>query len=636
MTDTLKRASEGTSSGETLTRIAQGEVLLFDGGVGTEIYNRGVFINACYDEMNVTRPDLVRGIHADYVAAGVDLIETNTFGANALRLAKFGLAERTAEIARHGAVLGRAAADSAPTKAPLVMGALGPLGIEIEPIGRTRRGEVARHFRVPMEALLEGGVDGFILETFSSLDEILVAIGVARELAPTLLLVAQMTTGEDGSTAYGVAPERFAPRLSRAGADIVGVNCSIGPNAMSDVLRRMRAVVDTPVSVQPNAGMPRSVDGRNLYLCSPEYLGEHAKRFIQLGANVVGGCCGTGPEHIRAMRGAIQALGGGARKTVAQARRSVSVDVPEQPALPSVPLAERSAFGRALAEKTFPVSVELSPPRGYLMGKLLKKAKSLAAMGVSAINIPDGPRATARMSALATGVRIQKEAGIDVIMHYTCRDRNLLGMQSDLLGAYALGMRNLLVVTGDPPKMGTYPDATAVFDVDAIGLAHLVGRLNQGRDLGESPIGKPTAFVYGVGVNPGALDRDLELSRLRQKLDAGAQYIITQPIFDPEAFFDFVDALDREGLRSVPLLAGVWPLTSLANAEFLNGEVPGVTVPETILDRMAIAADQEEALRTGTAIAAEMIARVRPYVDGLQVSAPLGRVEMVQDVLGAG
>jgi methionine synthase / methylenetetrahydrofolate reductase(NADPH) len=582
--------------------------------------------------MNLTRADLVREIHADYVAAGVDFIETNTFGANRPRLNKFGLGDKTREIAAAGARLAREAADGATGDTPLVMGALGPLGIEIEPMGTASREEVAAFYREPMEALLEGGVDGFILETFTSIDEIGVAIALARELAPGMLVVAQMTTGEDGSTVYGVAPERFAPRLLDRGADIVGVNCSIGPNAMADVLRRIRAVVSAPVSVQPNAGVPRNVDGRNLYLCSPEYMGEYAKRFIQEGANVIGGCCGTGPEHIRAMRGAIRAQTA-AERSVVDERIFGAARADEEPSVEIVALAERSAFGRALAEGGFPVSVELSPPRGHLMGRLLKKAKALQAMGVSAINIPDGPRATARMSPMATGVRIQGEADIDVIMHYTCRDRNLLGMQSDLLGAFALGIRNLLLVTGDPPKMGTYPDATAVFDVDSSGLAHLVRRLNQGRDLGQTAIGKPTAFVYGVGVNPGALDLEHELTRLRQKLDAGAHYVITQPIFDPEAFKRFVDRLDREGLRGVPLLAGVWPLTSLANAEFLNGEVPGVTVPAGILDRMAAAADQEDALRRGASIASEMIAAVRPVVDGLQVSAPLGRVEMVRGVL---
>jgi len=522
-----------------LRRLGAGEILLFDGGMGTEIYNRGVFINVCYDEVNLTRPDLVRAIHADYVAAGADLLETNTYGA-------------TAE--------------------------------------------------------------------------------------PDAFIVAQTTVREDGTTVSGVGPERFVPALREAGADVAGLNCSLGPAAMFPMVARMRAAGAGFLSVQPNAGVPRTVEGRNLYLCSPEYLAEYARRFVQSGANVLGGCCGTNPSHVRAMRAAVRSMAAdhGLPRVIGPADAAVERDAAEVAPSLAPPLAERSRLGAALAAGAFPVSVELTPPRGPLLGKLIEKARRLKDLGVTCVNLPDGPRATARMSALATGVRMQAEVGVEALLHYTCRDRNLLGIQSDLLGAWALGIKNLLIITGDPPKMGTYPDATAVFDVDAIGLTHLVRRLNSALDLGGSAIGAPTGFVFGVGVNPGALNQDVEVDRFRRKLEAGAEFAITQPVFDVGALEAFAERLDREGLLRVPILAGVWPLTSLAAAQFLNSEVPGITVPEPVLARMAAAADREGALATGVQVAREMIAAVRGIVQGLQVSAPLGRVDLVAKVLEPG
>jgi len=612
-----------------LDRLAAGEILLFDGGMGTEIYARGVYLNVCYDELNVSRPDVVREIHADYVEAGADLLETNTFGANRVRLAKHGLAERARELNVAGARLARDAADQA-GRGAVVLGALGPLGQQLEPLGTLSLAEAREAFREQVQGLLEGGAEGLILETFSNLDEMLLALEVVRAEAPEAFAVASMTIQEDGATVYGVEPERFAPALHAAGADVVGINCSVGPASMLPVVERMRAATAGLLCVQPNAGIPRNVEGRNLYLCSPEYLSEYARRFVQRGANLLGGCCGTSPRHIRSMRSAIRAL------VADQARPAVvsgPVDRGQAPTVSAPPVAERSAFGRALAERAFPVSVELTPPRGHGLTKLLEKARALRALGITCVNLPDGPRATARMSALATGVRLQAEAGVEVILHYTCRDRNVLGIQSDLLGAYALGIRNLLLITGDPPKMGTYPDATGVFDVDAIGLTHLVHRLNLGFDLGNTAIGQPTAFVFGVGLNPGALNPALEIERYRRKLDAGAEYAITQPVFDLEALLGFFDRLEREGLRRVPILAGIWPLSSLANAQFLNSEVPGVSVPDAVLARMAAAPDRPSAMAVGVEIAREMAAAARPLVDGLQLSAPAGMVELIEKVL---
>ena len=612
-----------------IERLSAGEILLFDGGMGTEIYARGVFLNVCYDELNATRPDLVRAIHADYVEAGADLLETNTFGANRVRLAKHGLAERTRELNEAGARVAREAADAA-GKGTVVLGAVGPLGQQLEPLGTLSRDEARAAFREQIQGLLAGGVDGLVFETFSNLDEMILALGVARAEAPRAFVVASMTIQEDGTTLYGVEPEQFAPALHAAGADVAGINCSVGPAAMLPVIERMRAATPGWLCVQPNAGVPRNVEGRNLYLCSPEYLSEYARRFVQRGANVLGGCCGTNPRHIRSMRAAIRALVAEHADPVASVAGG-----PRQaaPAASAPPLAERSAFGRALAERAFPISVELTPPRGHGLGKLLDKARALRALGITCVNLPDGPRATARLSALATGVRLQAEAGVEVILHYTCRDRNVLGIQSDLLGAWALGIRNLLLITGDPPKMGTYPDATGVFDVDAIGLTHLVQRLNRGLDLGNTAIGAPTGYVFGVGLNPGALNPDLEIDRFRRKLDAGAEYAITQPVFDLDALGAFFDRLERAGLRRVPILAGIWPLSSLANAQFLNSEVPGVSVPDAVLARMAAAPDRASAIATGIELAREMIAAVRSVVDGLQLSAPAGMIESIEKVL---
>jgi homocysteine S-methyltransferase len=511
------------------------------------------------------------------------------------------------------------------------MGAVGPLGQQLAPLGTLSCDEAKSAFSEQIRGLLAGGVDGLVFETFSNLDEMTLALQVARDEAGAAFMVASMTIQEDGCTVYGVEPERFAPHLHARGADVVGINCSVGPAAMLPVVERMRASTAGWICVQPNAGVPRNVEGRNLYLCSPEYLSEYARRFVQRGANLLGGCCGTTPRHIRSMRSAIRAMVADRSRPAVSSVESERTAAPTDVAAP--PLAERSTFGRALADRAFPISVELTPPRGHVLAKLLEKARALRTLGITCVNLPDGPRATARMSALATGVRLQAEAGIEIILHYTCRDRNVLGIQSDLLGAYALGIRNLLLITGDPPKMGTYPDATGVFDVDAIGLTHLVHRLNSGIDLGNTAIGAPTAFVFGVGLNPGALSLELEIERYRRKLDAGAEYAITQPVFDLVALRAFFERLEQLGLRRVPILAGVWPLSSLANAQFLNSEVPGVSVPDAVLARMAAAPDRASAQAVGVEIAREMVLAARPMVEGLQLSAPAGMVELLENVL---
>jgi homocysteine S-methyltransferase len=588
--------------------LADGRTHLFDGAMGTVLYGRGVFLNVCYDELNLRQPDLIRDIHREYVRAGADLIETNTFGANPRKLAQYGLGSDTEAINRAAARLAREAAG---TRASVV-GAIGPLGIRIEPFGETSVEEAAADFRRQAEGLLEGGVDGFILETFSDVEELRAAFLAVRGITD-LPIIAQMTIGTDGMTHYGTAPAVFGPILEELGADVIGVNCSVGPHGVLEAVEQLAPVVTRPISAQPNAGLPRDVGDRKMYMASPEYMGTYAKRIVEAGARFVGGCCGTTPEHIKAMAGFVHSV----------APRHVSVTTTAEPAAAGVeplPLGARSHYGSKLAKGEFITTVEIVPPKGVDPAPMFAQCRALKAAGVDAVNVPDGPRAQSRMGALLSGLMIEREVGLESVVHYACRDRNLLGMLSDLLGAAAAGLRNLLLVTGDPPKMGPYPDATAVFDIDAIGLTNLVARLNRGLDPGHNPIGAPTNFVIGVGVNPASPDFERELRRLHWKVEAGAEFAITQPVFD-------LDQLDRflkqvESFR-LPIIGGIWPLVSLRNAEFLANEVPGVTVPEEVLRRMRRASEQgrEEGLAEGVAIAREMLTAVRDRLQGAQVSA---------------
>ncbi|HEX7089349.1 MAG TPA: bifunctional homocysteine S-methyltransferase/methylenetetrahydrofolate reductase [Longimicrobiales bacterium] len=590
---------------------------LFDGAMGTMLYQKGIFINRCYDELNLREPELVKDVHRAYVRAGAELIETNTFGANRFKLAQFGLEERVREINARAAELAREAAGGR----ALVGGAIGPLGIRIEPYGPTSMEEARAAFREQAEGLAEGGVAFFILETFSDLMEIHQALLAAREVGD-FPVVAQMTVQETSATAYGTAPEVCAARLDEWGADAIGLNCSVGPHGILSALEAMASATQKKLSAQPNAGLPREVHGRQIYMASPEYFGKYAQRLIRAGAKFVGGCCGTTPEHIRRMADALHAL--------APRRVIVRGGVPEQDAAPradAVPLAERSNWGRKLAAGELVTSVEIVPPRGTDPAAMLAGVRLLKRAGVDAVNVPDGPRAQMRMGALATSVLVEQRVGIEAVVHYCCRDRNLLGMLSDLLGAHALGLRNLLLITGDPPKMGPYPEATAVFDIDSIGLTNLVRRLNQGLDPGGNALGEPTSFVIGVGANPAAMDRDYELHRFYWKVEAGAEYAITQPVFDPDQLLAFIEELKTRGIW-IPIVAGIWPLVSARNAEFLANEVPGVVVPPEVVERMRRASEKgkEAALEEGILIAREMFERVRPHVQGIQVSAPFGRI----------
>jgi homocysteine S-methyltransferase len=598
-------------------------VLLCDGAMGTMLYNKGIYLNSCFDELNLSNPELVKKIHQEYVDCDVDIIETNTFGANRYKLKKFGLEEKVKEINIAGAKIAREIAKDK----IFVAGSIGPLGLKIEPWGPTSFEEAEEAFYEQASGLLEGGVDLFILETFSDVNEIHQAIKAVKRICD-LPIIAQMTIEEDGNSLYGTSPEVFTKRLEEWGADVIGVNCSVGPAATLVCIERMAKVTDKPLSAMPNAGVPRNVEGRNIYLCSPDYLAEYAKRFILTGVKIVGGCCGTTPAHIRAVRRAIRAL---------QPERRISPkieikEIEQRPEIKPIEKREKSQLARKLDEKKFIISVEIVPPRGFDPFPALEKAKWLKNIGIDCVNIPDGPRASARMSAMSLAVIIENKIQIETILHYTCRDRNLLGMQSDLLGAYAQGLKNILVITGDPPKIGDYPDATAVFDVDSIGLCNLVNALNRGFDLGGKVLKKPTGFHLGVGANPGAINLDYEIRRFEYKVEAGAEFAITQPVFDIELLENF---LKRISHCRIPIIAGIWPLASLQNAEFMNNEVPGARVPPEIMDRMRKANEKgsEFARQEGIAIARETLFRIKDMIEGVQISPPFGRVELVTKII---
>jgi methionine synthase / methylenetetrahydrofolate reductase(NADPH) len=604
--------------------LADSRVHVVDGAMGTVLYGRGVFLNVCYDELSLRQPDLVRDIHREYVRAGAELLETNTFGANPVKLATYGLAAETERINAEAARLAREAAG----ERAAVLGAIGPLGVRVEPFGELSLDEARAMYLRQVRGLLDGGAQGFILETFSDVAELGAALQAVRSQSD-LPLIAQMTVGTDGKTHYGTDPVVFGPELAAMGADVIGVNCSVGPHGVLEAVEKLARVVSLPISAQPNAGLPREVGDRKIYMASPEYMASYARRMVEAGARFVGGCCGTTPDHIRAIVGFVQSV---------SPRHAFDMGTLPAPApavaIDPVPLAARSRFGAKLAEGRFVTTVEIVPPKGVDPTPMFEQVRQLKQAGVDGVNVPDGPRAQSRMGALLSAVMIEREVGLEAIVHYACRDRNLLGMLSDLLGAAAAGIRNLLIITGDPPKMGPYPEATAVFDIDSIGLTNLVSRLNHGLDPGANPIGVPTRFVIGVGVNPAAPDFERELKRFAYKVEAGAEYAITQPVFDLAQLDRFLSRV--ESFR-IPIVAGIWPLISLRNAEFLANEVPGVSVPDAVVDRMraASARGKEEALGEGVRISREMLAAVADRVQGVQVSAPLGRVAVALEVLEA-
>jgi methionine synthase / methylenetetrahydrofolate reductase(NADPH) len=611
-----------------LADIISARPALADGAMGTVLYARGIFINRCYDELNISDPGLILSIHEEYLQAGADILETNTFGANRFRLARHGLTGKVAEINTAGARLAREAVAHLKEKqagVAWVAGAIGPLGVHLEPLGPTSLAEAREAFKEQIRALAAASVDMLIVETMPALNEAHEAIQAAREAAPDLSLLVMVTVDDESSCLDGSSPAQAAALLTEWGADAIGVNCSTGPAAVLTAIEAMRAATALPIAAMPNAGMPRAVEGRNIYLCSPEYMASFARKAIRAGAQFVGGCCGTTPNHIRAMRSAMRAIDAQTRITASGAAPAISTETPP------APLGERSRIGSLVERGNFVTLVEIVPPRGIDCTKEIEGAAMLAQAGVHAINVPDSPRASARMSAQSLCIQIQHTANIETVLHYTCRDRNVLSIQSDLLGASSLGLRNILCLTGDPPKLGNYPDATAVFDVDAIGLVNIVRRLNHGLDIGSNSIGASTNFTIACAANPGVPDIEHELRRFHYKVEAGAEYVITQPVFDLRLLEEFLRRI--EDCR-IPVIAGIWPLTSLRNAEFMKNDLR-VSMPEEIMLRMAQCETPEAARREGVLIAQQMLEAVRPVVQGVQVSAPFGRYNLAAEVLSS-
>src|ERR1017187_3173547 len=598
-------------------------VLVADGAMGTMLYSRGVFINRCFDELNLSAADMVRQIHQEYAKAGAEILETNTFGATRQRLGAFGFAEKVKAINLAGVRLAREAANGA-----FVAGAVGPLNVRIEPLGPTSFAEARAAFREQIDALLEAGVDLLILETFGNLDELREAVSAAREAAGNeMAIIAQVTIDDFGHLPGGTDPETFTREMDSWPVDVIGLNCSVGPKATLETIERMIQVSSKPMSAMPNAGLPMRIEGRNMYLCSPEYMAQYARRLLWAGVKVIGGCCGTTPEHIKLIRSETRSL------QPLQKKLTITVEEPQAKAhaLTPVPVAAKSKLGAKLAEGKFVAFVEILPPRGIDASREIEGARRSAEHGIDCINVPDGPRASHRTSAQVTCQLIQQHAEIEAVNHFCCRDRNILGIQSELLGAHAAGVRNLICITGDPPRMGSYPDATAVFDVDAIGLVNIVRNLNHGLDIGGNAMGSQTALLIGVGANPGAFNMDEEIRRFEWKGEAGAEYVGTQPGLDLDLLEAFLKRIEHV---KIPVLCGIWPLTSFRNAEFMVNELR-VPVPEIFMDRMRRVDNAEKAREEGVAIAREMVSRVSKMVQGVQLSAPFGRYQMAIDVAEA-
>ena len=602
-------------------RLQKNEVLVCDGAMGTMLYSKGIYINRCFDELNIVNPSIVQSIIKTYVESGADIIETNTFGANRIKLSPHGLDNKLNEINYSGVKIAREVAEG---KA-FVAGSIGPLGRPMEPIGSILKEEAINVFREQAIPLYEGGVDLFILETFNDLLMMKLAISAVREVCDKPI-IASMSFSEDKKTIFGHTPAQVAQQLDQMDIDVIGVNCSTGPQPMLAVIEEVADATSKKLAASPNAGSPRMIDGRLFYMASPEYFAEYAKRFIQTGVAIVGGCCGTTDEHIRAIKSAVKALQ--PSREIGKISIVKPVTSKEKKTSPRV----LSKLAQKLVNKKFVTSIEMTPPRSCDVSKALKGAKLIKKNGIDAVNIPDGPRASARISPLALAVIIERDVGLETILHYTCRDRNILGMQSDLLGAAALGLKNMLIVTGDPPKLGDYPSATAVFNVDSIGLLKIADNLNKGQDIVENPIEQGTSFFLGAGANPGAINYNDEIERLKQKIEAGTEYILTQPIFEQSLFDKFLEDCHT---FNIPIIAGILPLASFKNAEFLHNEVPGMSIPQPIRDRLQHAKNPEDGRKIGIEIAQEMLAKVKKNVQGVYLMPPFGRYESAIKVLDA-
>ena len=609
-----------------LSRRLAAAPLLCDGAMGTLLYARGVSLDACFDVLNLNSPRVVQSIHADYIAAGADCIETNTFGANRFKLAVHGLDNRVREINRRGAALARDVRESA-GRDVFVLGSIGPLGKYLAPLGTVTADEARAAFREQAEALLEGGVDAFVAETFSDLHEVALAVEAIRSITDAPI-VAQMAFADDGTTFTGRSAAEVARALRALPIQAFGANCSVGSSTLYEVLEQMQAEAGgLPLAIQPNAGLPSRIGERLIYLSSPTYMAEYAERMVGAGARLVGGCCGTTPQHIAAMRGVLDR-----RRPAPRETGRVVVTVPPSAGVsPGLHIARPpTVLGRKLTAGEFVVTVELDPPRGHTVEKLVQGAKLLKERGVDIVDINDGSLGRVRMAVLPTALLVRDATGLDINMHFTCRDRNLMGIQGDLLGAHALDVRNILAMTGDPPRAGDYANATAVFDVDGVGLIEIVRRMNEGLDATGSSIGEPTSFCVGAALNPAAEDVGREIERFHRKVAAGARWVQTQPVYDLEQLDRF---LERAGGSPVPVLVGILPLHSARHAEFLHNEVPGITIPDAVRRRLREAGDG--ALRVGIEMAQELVRTVRQRYSGAYLMPSFGRFEVVAEVLGA-
>ena len=596
-------------------------IILFDGGMGSELYNRGIYFNRSFEELNLSSPSLIKQVHRDFIKAGANVIETNTFGANRIKLMRDLLSDKIYDINYQGAKIAKETAQ----EDCYVAGAIGPLGSQIEPLGPISLSEAKDYFKEQIQALVDGGVDLLVFETFIYPNELNQAISAAREICK-LPIIAEFTIDEDCRSLTGSPSASIIKELLATQADIIGANCTVGPQTMLEWLERARPLTDKPLVIMPNAGKPKNIEGRNFYIATPEYFSEFTRHFINAGANIVGGCCGVTPEHTKKMRQAITSLIPNIKFT--RHEEEPSITEKEQP---KIPQDKKSRLAKRMSDSRFVKLVELVSPHGISANNEIEKAQELYNYGIDAINIPDGPRASARMSALALAMLIKSQVGIEPILHYVCRDRNVIGMQSDLLGAYALGIRNILALTGDPPKLGSYPDATGVFDIDSIGLVNVLSRLNSGLDIAGNPINQPTGYFVGVGANPTAINWDEEIKRLEFKIEAGAEYIITQPVFDEKAFEAFIKRIEQ---YKIPLIAGIWPLVSLRNVDFLNNEVPGCFVPDYIKAKFrAVEGDKKASQAIGIEIARDTLKNYKSSIQGVQISLPFGRVSAAIEIL---
>ena len=588
--------------------------LLADGAMGTMLYARGVPFDQCFDALNVDRPDLVTAIHREYIAAGAELIETNTFGANRFKLSLHGLEDGVRATNLAGAAAARAAREAS-GRWVWIAGSIGPIGRPLAPLGTVKAGEARQAFAAQAKALAEGGVDLLIFETFSDLHELTEGVAAAKQVTG-LPIIAQMTFTHEGKTLLGHTPAEIVARLEELGVAVIGANCSVGSQGVLEVMEQMVLVSRTPLSAMPNAGFPAYVNGRIMYFSAPQYMADYARQMVELGVTVVGGCCGTTPEHIQAMREVLRTV---ESPPPPRLRPRVTVPAPPPVARPSPPTALAARLGRR-----FVLTVEVLPPRGTQEGPELEACQLLRQAGADTINVPDNPMARLRMSPWAMCLRIQTDVRMETVLHFTTRDRNLVRMQSDLLALHALGIRNILVLRGDPPQLGDYPSATAVSDVKPSGLIRLIKQFNEGRDLAGNDLGQATTFLVGAALNMGARDLDRELRVLEQKLRAGVDFLCTMPIFEP-ATLDRV--LDRIGPLPVPLLVGILPLHGLRHAEFLHNEVPGMVIPSALRD--AFRAAPRNGREVGLRFAEELVAAIRPRVQGLYLIPSFGRYDRV-------